>query len=230
MPTKDLLILLGVFVAIIFAVLVFFFPAEEKRRKKKRKKLQDQELSKTEKKWQETAFALRERIQRFKQEIERRDQEEKKILQSLKEERDKNAKMEDKLKREKKWFSEQEANLNRRTKEMRQVKMDLVRAQTEREKEYSLRLAAEREKKDFKKDLDDVNKEKKDLILKITNLEFVIRTQKEEIADYKKANQELTKKKEEGSQWIAKSEFEKIEKALKEKEAEIEKLKKDWSR
>ncbi|MDP8266355.1 MAG: hypothetical protein P9M07_05355 [Candidatus Aceula meridiana] len=234
MPTKDLLVLLGVFVAVIFAVLIFFFPSEEKRRKKKKKKTQEEELSKGEKKWQETAFALRDRIQGFKKEIERKNQQEKKLLLNLKEEKDKNVRIEDKLKREKKWFSEQESNLDRRTKEMRQIKMDLVRAQTESEKEYSLRLAAEREKKDFKKDFDRLNKEKKEYILKTTHLDFTIRTLKEEIDDLKKANHDLAreaaKKNEEGSQWIAKSEFEKIEKAFKEKEKEVEKLKKDWRR
>ncbi|MDP8264060.1 MAG: hypothetical protein P9M12_01095 [Candidatus Aceula lacicola] len=230
-PTKNLIILLSAFVLVVFFVVVFFFPFEEKRKKKKKKKTLEDQISLDERKWQEAAFKLKKHIEKLNQEINSLKIEQRKASGRLKEEKQAALKFEEKLKREKKWFSEQEASLGQRTKEMRELKMEITRAETEREKEYSLRLGTERETRDLKKDMGAINKERKDLLLRVTELEFQLKAQKEETAELKKANKQLLKKKEiEENQWIAKSEFLKLEKALNEKEKEIQKLQEDWRR
>ena len=107
--------------------------------------------------------------------------------------------------------------------------MEHTKAQTGREHEDSLRLSSEGEKKSMQSDLEKLTKEKNELLLKVTNLDFTTRTQKEEIAELRKTNAILQKKKD-AEQWIAKSEFDKIEQKLKEKEKEVQKLQEDWRR
>lgn len=230
MSTKDLVILFSVLCVIVFFVFAYFFPIEESR-KRKRKRLEEfqEEMPKEEKKWQEAALRLKEYVTKYKKEIDDLKKEQQKLKDKIEEEKQKGQKFEEKLKREKQWLFEQEASLDRRTKEMRHVKMELTKAQTDREHEYSLRLASDRQEKELKADLDKVTKEKNDLLLKITNLEFTLRTQKEELVELRKANASLQKKKEE-EQWIAKSEFDRVEKQLKDKEKELQKLQEDWRR
>jgi hypothetical protein len=224
MSTKDLIILFSILCVIVFIVFAIFFPVEESRRRKKRRiEATEEPLSKDEKKWQETAFRLKEYAVKYKQEVSGLKREEQKIKEKIKEEEQKAQKFEEKLKREKQWLAEQESSLDRRTKEMRHVKIDLTKAQTDREHEYSLRLAADREKKEVQADLEKITKERNELALKVTNLEFVLRTHKEELADLRKTNAVLQKKKDE-EQWIAKSEFDKLEMQLKHKEKELQKL------
>ena len=98
--------------------------------------------------------------------------EQQKLKDRLREEEQKGQKFEERLKREKQWLTEQESSLDRRTKEMRQMKMELTKAQTDREQEYSLRLASDREKKAIQSDLEKLTKEKNDLRLKVTILKF----------------------------------------------------------
>lgn len=225
MTTKDFFILLGIFIVVAFIVLNIFFPIEEKKSKKQKRKEIESQISKEDKKWQETAISLRERVSIFKQKIIFLNQEKKKVEKFLQEEKEKNARLEEKLKREKKWFSEQESSLGKRAQDVRKSKIEVVRLQTELEKEYSLRLAAERNQKILQEDFDKTKKEKKDLILKITHLEFTIKTQKEELFDVRRAHDALLRKQEEAGQWVAKSEVEKLMQSLKEKEKEIEELK-----
>ncbi len=230
MSTKDLIIVFSVLCIVVFIVFTIFFPPEESRRRKRRKLEAPQEtLSKEEKGWQEAAFRLKEHVIKHKQEILALKEEEKQLREKIKDEEQKTQKFEEKLKREKQWLAEQESSLDRRTKEMRHVKIDLTKAQTDREHEYSLRLAAERDKKEIQVALEKLTKERNDLVLKVTNLEFILRTQKEELADLRKTNASLQKKKEE-DQWVAKSEFDKLEMQLKQKEKEIQKLHDDLKR
>ncbi|MDD3374546.1 MAG: hypothetical protein PHY73_02345 [Candidatus Omnitrophica bacterium] len=230
-PTKNLIILFSTFVLVIFLVLVFFFPSEEKRKKKKKKKALEKQISPEEKEWQDTAFKLKKHIEKLNQEINFLKIEQKKSFDQLKEEKQATAKLEEKLKREKKWFIEQEASLGQRTNDMRKLKMEMDRAQTEREKEYSLRLGSERETRELKKDIEEANKERKELLLKVMELEFQLKSQKEETAEFKAVNKQLLKEKAiEEKQWIAKAEFVKLEKILKEKEKEIKKLQEDRHR
>jgi len=230
MDTKDLIIVFSILCVVVFIVFAIFFPAEENRkRKKKRPEEPEEQISSEEKKWQEAAFRLKEYVTRYKQEINDLKKEEQKLKERIKEEEQKGQKFEEKLKREKQWLTEQESSLDRRTKEMRQFKMELTKAESDREHEYSLRLASDREKKDIQSDLEKMTKEKNDLVLKVTNLEFTLRTQKEEIVELRKANAVLQKKKDE-EQWIAKSEFDKLEQLLKQKDKEIQKLHDDWKR
>jgi hypothetical protein len=230
MSTQDLIILFSIFCVIVFVVFAYFFPVEDARKRKK-KKLEEprEEMPKEEKQWQEAAVRLKEHVIKHQKEIDGLEKEIQKLKEKLRDEEQKGQKFEEKLKREKQWLSEQEASMERRTKEMRQVKMDLTKAQTDREREYSLRLSADRERKELQDDLGKLTKEKNDLLLKVTNLEFTLRTQKEELVDLRKANAILQKKKDE-EQWIAKSEFDKLEKQLKEKEKELQKLQEDWRR
>ncbi len=230
MSTKDLIIVFSILCVIVFIVFAIFFPAEEHRRRKYRRiEPSEEPLSKEDKKWQEAAFRLKEYVARYKQEVNDLQREQQRLKDRLREEEQTGQKFEEKLKREKQWLTEQESSLDRRTKEMRQVKMELTKAQTDREHEYSLRLAADREKKDIQADLEKLTKEKNDLLLKVTNLEFTLKTQKEEITELRKITTSLQKKKDE-EQWIAKSEFDKLEQQLKQKEKEIQKLHDDWKR
>jgi hypothetical protein len=230
MSTKDLIIVFSILCVIVFVVFAIFFPVEESRRRKKRRlEATEVPLFQDEKKWQETAFRLKEYAVKYKQEVSDLKREEQRLKEKIKEEEQKAQKFEEKLKREKQWLAEQESSLDRRTKEMRNVKIDLTKAQTDREHEYSLRLAADREKKEIQADLEKMTKEKNELVLKVTNLEFLLRTQKEELVDLRKTNASLQKKKDD-EQWIAKSEFDKLEMQLKQKEKEIQKLRDDGKR
>lgn len=230
MPTISLVILFFVLCVIVFVVFAYFFPVEENRKRKKKRIEEIQaEMPKEEKQWQEAAIRLKEQVIKYKKEMDDLKKEQEKLHEKLEEEKQKGQKIEERLKREKQWLSEQESSLDRRTKEARQAKMDLTKAQTDREHEYSLRLASDREKKDLQDDLEKLTKEKSELLLKVTSLEFTLRTQKEELLELRKANASLQKKKDD-EQWIAKSEFEKVEKQLKEKEKELKKLQDDWRR
>ena len=230
MSTLSLVILFFILCIVVFVVFAYFFPIEENRKRKK-KRIEDlqAEMPKEDKEWQEAALRLKEQVIKYKKESDDLRKEQQKFHEKLEEEKQKGQKIEERLKREKQWLSEQESSLDRRTKEARQAKMDLTKAQTDREHEYSLRLASDRERKILQEDLEKFTKEKGELLLKVTNLEFTLRTQKEELLELRRANAGLQKKKDD-EQWIAKSEFDKLEKQLKDKQKELQKLQDDWKR
>ncbi|MCX5681568.1 MAG: hypothetical protein NT079_04755 [Candidatus Omnitrophica bacterium] len=223
MSIKDLMIIFLVFCVIMVVVFAYFFPMGERKRKRKKSEALTETMTQEEKKWQEEALRLKEYIAKYRNEIEDSRREQQKLREKLEEEKQKAQKVDEKLKHEKQWLSDQEASLDRRTKEAQQAKMELTKAQADREHEYSLRLVSDREKKGLQESLEKLTKEKNELLLKVTNLEFTLRMKREELGGLKKTNASLQKKKDE-EQWVAKSEFERVEQLLKQKEKELQAL------
>ena len=89
--------------------------------------------------------------------------------------------------------------------------------------ERSRNIRFEREIQEFKGQLTELQDAKRGLELQITNLNAQIRDKSGEISQLKRENVELTKKQTD-TQWIAKSEYEQLEKKYQEKDKDFQRI------
>ena len=219
MPTRDLIILMCVFVVVVFAVILFVFPEQAAKFRKKKKS----EKGVSKKNWQKEALSLEKYVQSLKKEIEKWRNERQKILKDLALAKMRNKKLQDKIVQEREWIQREETTLEKKDSEINQLTKDTTKAQQELEHEYSLKLKAEREVANLKSDLDSIKEEKRQLSMKLIKSESELSRSLKECQEFKKSNAQLHKQNEEVS-WVSKKEFERLEKLLQQKEKEIERL------
>ena len=111
----------------------------------------------------------------------------------------------------------------KKIQEARQLKENLTKVENELDGEYALRLKSERELKEMSQSFESLEKERRDVAAKLLKAEAEAESFRKALSEQKKINAELAKKNEETG-WVAKAEYEKLERLLKEKEKEIERL------
>ena len=94
------------------------------------------------------------------------------------------------------------------------------------EEEHAGRLRAEHELREVKSEFEAVNIERRSLSAKVQMYETTLEQYKNELTELKRTNAKL-KEKNEAVTWIAKPEYDRIEALLKEKEKEIERIKRE---
>ena len=141
-------------------------------------------------------------------------------------EREKNTRLQEKLSQEKSWMAKEEESIEKKGSEIRELKDSLLKTQQDFDNEYALRLRLEKQLKDAKSDFDALQNEKREFMIQSKQFEGEVECLKKELAQQKKINAEIKKENDE-AQWVAKSEFDRIEKLLKEKEKELERISRD---
>ncbi len=223
MFTTNFFIGIGLIFVLIFIYVVFMIPNEIKQKKKHKKVLKEEIVD--QKDWKKTALRLEGYIISLKKQLSEFEKNEKLLEKSVLVEQVKAKKMKEKLSQEREWLVKEEKDMEKRAKELKLLKTELALIQEDLGKEHSLTLKLQNEGRMMKRDLDAAVERKRvlegDLLeAKTKNDQF-----RSEIAHLKKDNRVLSKKNED-SQWVAKPDFMKIEKELRETKKLLEQQKK----
>jgi len=100
----------------------------------------------------------------------------------------------------------------------------LLKVQENNSKEHSANIRLEHERKESKQQLDSLNEQRRSIEAEKGQMAAKIENNRNEIVQLKKENAVLSKK-EEDVNWITKSEYERVAKLLKEKEKELDRIK-----
>ncbi len=221
MLTADFYIFAAVIFILIFLSILFFIPID-KRNLLKKKGGDLGNLSEN-KDWKEVSLKLERHIYNLRQEIEHLQKGARALEKELKIEKDKYAKLQEKLSQERGWQKKEEEDIERKTKEWLQQKEDLKTAEGNLEQEHRDRLRLERELEEIKTEALQANEGKRTLEIQIAKLNAQIEYYRKEMLQLREINAKLSQREEETT-FIAKSEYAKLEQQLKQKDKELEAL------
>jgi chromosome segregation ATPase len=219
MSTYSLVIGIGIFILAALFAIIIFFPDRPLGKKKRQPKADASDT----KDWEAVILRLEKHIYSLRTEIETLKAQERKNLKELALEKERNVKLQEKLSKEKEWLSQEEESIDKRDKEIRELKQNFIKIENDFEIEHGQRLKIEGQLKETKEERETLTKDNREMSLKIARLETEIDAYKKELARQKKTIEELSKKSDE-TQWVAKTEHDKLLQKLKEKEKEIERL------
>lgn len=212
---------------VIFIILLVVFVLPTKAVKEKKRKIKTQPVQDPKSKdWQEVALRLEKHIYSLRGEINQLMQQQHTDQKQLELYKAKNEKLTEKLAQHEDWLSKEQAAKEKIEKEYQQMKVGLLKTETDREQEYQTRVKYERDYLELKREAESLKTTKKDLSLRVAELEAQWKGYKEEFLRQKKINEELIRKNEEMS-WVSQSEYEKLERLLAEKEKEIERMRRE---
>ena len=132
-------------------------------------------------------------------------------------------KFQEKLSQERQWHEKEQSTVDKKGKEFQQLKKELSKIQEISSKEHALNLRLEKGLKELKGENDALNQKRRAVESENAQLKAKMDNYRRETAQLKKENAELNKKKEDVS-WIAKSEYERVARLLKEKEMDLERI------
>lgn len=215
MNFQSLIIVAGIIFILIFLAILFFSPTEGHVSRKEKKRLAQEQVK--QKDWEKQALhltaevkALREDITQLKKVAQNKDKE-------LAVEKLKSEKLWEKLKQERQWHEKEQERIDAGSGELKKTKQELLKTQEQFSCEHSLVLRLEGEVKSLKHELEQGSHQRRSLEAEGAQLKAKIENYRQEIAQLKKQTIELAQKKDEAS-WIARSEYDRVVKLLKEKE------------
>jgi len=209
-----------VFIIVVLMVIWIAFPDEVAKVTKRKKKKSPQEL---EKDWKGVSLKLEKHIYTLREDILKLERDQKLKLREIAVEKIKNTKLQEKLAQQEEWIKKEQGSFGRKDDEIRKFKDGIAKAEKEAEEHYSKKLRIEAELKETKDELARMNKERKDLTGKIAGLEAVVETTRRELEKFKQENSDLKRESEQNT-WVAKSEYERLEKKLLEMETELDRV------
>jgi chromosome segregation ATPase len=132
-------------------------------------------------------------------------------------------KVQEKLNQERGWQEREQTETEKKAKDFDRLKDEITELQKDFDREHGATLRLEGELRDERQRANQLAEERRRFEAETIKLQGEVRAKIDEIIALKKDNAGL-KKKQDDVTWIAKSEFVKLEKQLKEKEKEIERL------
>ena len=222
--TVELLLVVGVVLILILLGIVFLIPGEKKGKKVK-KNLQE-ELIQQKKDLEKKAASLERPVRSLREKILAYQKAEKTNEKTLMVERVKVKKFQEKLSQEREWHNKEQNVIDKREKEFRQLRTELEKIQESFSKEHTLNIRLEREMKDFKRQNDSLNDQRRMNEGENARLKAKGENDKKEIAHLKRDIAQLSKKNED-VRWIAKSEYDRVSRLLEEKEKELRRMERE---
>ena len=221
MISYELIAVIGIIFAIL-VLIILFIPAERKARAKKKRaeKTPEEQI----KEWQGACLKLEKHVHGLRQELESYQKREKATEKELLLTKEKNKKLQEKLSQERGWQEKEQADLDKKAKDFQTLKEDLKKAEENIGKEHSQRLMLEREAKEIRENIVKETEAKRSLESQVMKLKAQADAYRGEIKELREINSKLSQKQEEKT-FVSKTEYEKLEQKLKEKEKEIEQLK-----
>ncbi len=214
-------------IALIFVSLgiIFFMPSEQRAKKKKRKKLKSiaQEPNLIQERLEQKIAQLEKQIGALRSETSSFDKKEKEQARLLMVEQVKVKKFQEKLSQEREWKKREKGNIDKKGKVFEKLKKELIEVQENFSKAHGKNLRFERKVGELQKENHALLEQRRSLEGENTQLKTKGDSDRREIATLKKDNARLVKKKED-EQWVAKSEYNRVSKLLKEKEKELERI------
>ncbi len=211
---------IGIILVFIVLLVIFLIPTSQKG-SKKRERSPEQLPKETD--WQGVSRKLEGHIHALRQDIAAYDKRQKSLERELLETKAKNKELQEKLTLEDGWIKKEQEEIEKRTKELTRAKEELKKTESSLGEEHSLRLRYERELKELKQAFESSDGQRKKLEVEVMKLKAGLEKANEELRESKRQNFEL-KKKQEDTQFVAKAEYDKIERLLREKEKEFQRI------
>ena len=221
MITTNLILAAGVIFILGLLGVLILIPTERKQKIKHKK---EKEPVLDQKNWQDTALRLEKHIQHLHNEITVKERGEKQKDKQLLVEQEKVKRLQEKILQERQWHDKEESEINRKAKELEDLRDELKNVQGQLVKEHADNLKMDNSLKEIKVDIDKLNDLRRLAEAESAQLKAKAESYQKEISQLRIENRELSRKKED-TQWIAKSEYSQLEKQLKEVQKELEKLK-----
>ena len=178
----------------------------------------------TSKDWKAIAERWEKHNQSLQGAVEKMKIEQKGIQQHIDEHKSEIKGLVEKLALEKSWREKEQASLEKLKHHEKDFQAQILRTESELEKEHSNRLRLEREVQEIKIKYDQIVEEKRQLSIKAASQQTTIETTTVELKALKVENTQL-KEKRADIQWVAKSEFDQLQRVLQAKEKDLERLK-----
>lgn len=224
MVSIELLVIIGIiFISILLAV-IFFIPGEKKKKKEKKGKKEIYDQPSVDEK------GLELKISRLQKHVHSLGD---KILALQKREKDhekqtmvwrvKVKKLQEKLSQERQWHEKEQSGIDKKGKEFQKLKAELINVQEVYSKAHSANLRFEHQLKELRGQADSLNERRRAVEGENVQLTAKAKNDKQEIARLKSENIQLAKKSEDVN-WIVKTEYQRVEKLLKEKEKELDRV------
>jgi chromosome segregation ATPase len=222
----SLMIGLLVIVLILLIAVIINLPAEKKKVKKKKREEAPIVISPEQKHLEEKVTRLEQTIHSLRREIEGWEKKYRGLEKDLAVESVKEKKLMEKLGQERSWKEKEDVHLAKLNRDIHDLKSELTKVQDQFSKEHMATLKLENGHKQLQAQQDELAKQKRSLDLENDQLKAKIESQRRDLAQLKSENITLHKKEDDKS-WVAKTEYQRLEMKLKEKEKEFERLKRE---
>jgi len=219
----NTIVAIGVTIIFIVLLILFLIPTSKKG-SKKRERPPEQLPKETD--WQAVAHKLEGHIYALRNQIADLEKKGHSSERELSEIKTKNKQLEEKLTLEEGWHKKEQEEIDKRTKEIGHLKEELKKAEEGLEREHTQRLRYERELAELKQSFEITDGHRKKIEIEMQKLKATLENMTKEMLEYKRENIQL-KKKQEDTSFIAKSEYDKLERILREKEKELERIKRE---
>lgn len=223
MPHIDPFAVVAIVLMILIAV-IFLVPGEQRARRRRKKKEEEEQ-----KDWQGACLKLERHIYALRRDIEEGQRREKILDRDLNIQKEKYARLEDKIVQERSWQQKETTDAEKKGQELFHLKSDITKLENSLAQEHGVRLRLEKSLKESQESAIQANNSKLDLEAQIARLKALDEKYRKEMSDLRAQNNLLSKKHDE-STWVAKSEYQKLEKQLQIKDKELERLKEQLRR
>ena len=132
-------------------------------------------------------------------------------------------KLQEKLSQERQWYKKEQNAADKKGEEAFELKAELVKIQENFAKEHAINIRLQRELKESNQQIDGLRAQCREVDGENIRLKTKMEVDQKEMAQLKKKVVELSKK-EEDTQWIAKSEYERVTRLLSQKEKELQRM------
>ncbi len=218
----EFLVIIGIIFISLLLVIVFIMPSETKNKRKK-KKSQAEEPSVPQRDWEQKALRLEGHVQSLRDQIFAYQKKDKANAKKMMVEQVKVKKFQEKLSQERQWHIKEQNSIDKRGKELQQLKGELANVQENFSKAHSMNLQLGHQLKDLEQQNSSLNEQRRSVEGENAQLKTRSDDHRREIAHLKKENMQLSRKKED-LQWVAKSEYERVVNLLKEKEKAMDRI------
>jgi chromosome segregation ATPase len=228
MPSFYIIAIGAIIVICGLLALLLLLPTERVYRKMPKKTVPKAEESQG-KDWQEVSLRLERHIQGLRKEVQDGRRREKELEREMSVQKEKHAKLQEKLSQERGWQEKEQGSAEKRSREVLTLKAEIKNLEESVEKEHIETLRMAREILEFKDSLAAATDVRRSLEVQIAKLKTDSENDRKELRDLREANAKLSRKQDEDI-WVAKAEYIKIETELKNKERELAKLREQLRR
>jgi len=205
-------------------MIVFFIPGEKRKKKEKKEKKEiHSQPPADEKVWELKIARIEKHIHSLRDKILDLQKREKDHEKQTMVQRVKVKKLQEKLSQERQWHEKEQSGIDKKGKEFQKLKTELINVQEVYTKAHSANLRFEYQLKELQGQVDSLNEQRRIVEEENIQLTAKVKNSTQEIAHLKSENVQLTRKKEDVN-WIAKTEYERVKKLLKEKEKELDRV------
>ncbi len=227
MAITNGVIIVGIIFVIILLSIVVFIPMTPKTVKRKRK-VQAPEASKPDAQAQEVLLRMQRNIQSLHGQITTLEQREKAREHELMLEKIKVNKLQDKLSQERDWHTKEQKTWDKKIQEFHHSKDELSKLHDQFSKEHAENLRQKKDIEEFKSEAARLQDAHREVQADCAQWKAKVENYQKEIMQLRKENSALTKKAQD-TMWVAKSDHDKLEQLLREKEKELERIKRGSS-